>query len=198
MKLFDNPASPFCRKVLVMALEIGVIDQIETVYAIGTALNPEKMPMGQNPLGKIPTLVLDDGQALFDSRVICRYLNDLNGADMYPASRLWQVLQGEALADGIMDAAILMVYEKRCRPEEIWSTDWIEGQWQKITRALDHLEATPPVGAFTADHIATACVLGYLDFRHADRNWREARPALAAWFAEVSSRPSLKETVPSA
>lgn len=198
MKLYDNPASPFCRKVLVMVRELGVLDSIEIAQAVGTALNPSKMPTEQNPLGKIPTLVTDEGQPLFDSRVICRFLNDQNGGAMYPEDRHWSVLQHEALADGVMDAAILMVYEKRCRPEEIWSSDWIEGQWQKVTRALDHLEALPLSEGFTADHIATACALGYLDFRHSDRDWRNGRPTLTAWFAEVSMRESLKETEPSA
>ncbi len=198
MKLFDNPASPFCRKVQVMALETGLMKDIEIVYSIGHPLASEKMPYAENPLAKIPTMVLPDGKALFDSRVICRYLDDMAGHRMYPQNRMFDILTGEALADGIMDAAILMIYEGRCRPEELQFSDWVESQWAKIERALDHLEQHPLPGGFDADHIAVACALGYLDFRLRDRDWRSTRPALAAWFAEVSKRPSLSKTEPSA
>lgn len=198
MKLYDNPASPFCRKVQVLAHETGLINDIEMAHAVGHALASEKMPTAENPLGKIPTMVLPDGKALFDSRVICRYLDDLSGNRMYPKNRLFDVLTTEALADGVMDAAVLMIYEGRCRPDELQFADWVEGQWARIERALDHLEANPLPGGFDADHIAVACALGYLDFRLSDRDWRSARPGLSAWFTEVSERPSVARTSPSA
>lgn len=198
MKLYDNPASPFCRKVQVLARETGLIGDIDVVFAIGSPVASEKMPTAENPLGKIPTMILPTGQALYDSRVICRYLDETVGNRAYPQNRLFDVLTTEALADGIMDAAVLMVYEGRCRPEEIHSTDWVESQWAKIVRALDHLEASPMPGGFDMDHIAVACALGYLDFRLGDRDWRTARPTLSAWFADVSQRPSIAETKPSA
>lgn len=198
MKLFDNPASPFCRKVRVLARETGLHKDIEVVFAVGHPLAPEQMPRDENPLGKIPTMVLPDGKALFDSRVICRYLDDMAGNRAYPKNRLFDVLTNEALADGIMDAAISMIYEARCRPENLQFADWVESQWLKIERALNHLEAHPLPGGFDADHIALGCALGYVDFRQSDRNWRATRPKLAAWFKEISERPSMMQTMPSA
>lgn len=196
MRLYDNPASPFCRKVQVLARELGLIKDIEMTYAIGHPLAPEQMPRDENPLGKIPTMVLPDGKVLFDSRVICRYLDETAGNRAYPKNRLFDVLTNEALADGIMEAAVLMIYEGRCRPEEIQSKDWVESQWVKIERALDHLEANPLPGGFDMDHIAIACALGYVDFRHGDRDWRNGRPALAKWFKDAQERPSIAETTP--
>ncbi len=198
MKLYDNPASPYCRKVQVLARELGLLKDIEMVYAIGHPLAPDKMPRAENPLGKIPTMVLPDGATLFDSRVICRYLDETVGNRAYPKSRLFDVLTNEALADGIMDAAILMIYEGRCRPDELQFADWVNAQWDKIAHALDHLEANPLPGGFDMDHIAVACALGYLDFRLDDRNWRAGRPTLAAWFEEAMKRPAIAETTPKA
>ncbi|GFE64344.1 glutathione S-transferase N-terminal domain-containing protein [Litoreibacter roseus] len=195
MILHDNPASPFCRKVQVLARETGQMDQIELAYAVGSPTAPDKMPTAQNPLGKIPALILDDGTALYDSRVITRYLADHGSPAMVPADTPYPVLAREALADGIMDAAVLMVYEVRCRPEHERSADWVEGQWTKVIRGLDSIEGSVPAG-FDLGHIALACALGYLDFRHDDRNWRGGRPNLAAWFEEVSKRDSLKATEP--
>lgn len=197
MKLFDNPASPFCRKVQVLSREAGLQDKIEIAAAQGTALDASMMPTDHNPLGKIPTLQLADGTALFDSRVICRYLDDLSGGAHYPTDGQWNVLQGEALGDGIMDAAVLMVYERRTRPEAIQFEDWIEGQWSKITRTLDHLEAHTPQGALDMGKISIGCALGYLDFRLDERNWRDGRPKLAAWYATLAERPSFQQTRPS-
>ena len=141
MQLFDNPASPYCRKVQVLLHETGQTDAVETAFAVGHPLAPAQMPLTQNPLGKIPALVRDDGPALYDSRVITRYLDATFDAGLYPESRLWEVLTLEATADGIMDAAILMVYESRCRPEELRSAGLVERQWDKIARAVDAVES---------------------------------------------------------
>ncbi|WP_298361177.1 glutathione S-transferase [uncultured Litoreibacter sp.] len=196
MILYDNPASPFCRKVKVLARETGQIDQIEIAHSVGSPVNSEKMPTDHNPLGKIPTLKLNDGAALFDSRVICRYLDDQDSGKFYPSGKLYEVLALEALSDGIMDAAVLMVYEHRARPEGERSPTMIEAQWAKVTRALDHLEANGVSGGFDMGHIALGCALGYLDFRHADRNWRDGRPRLSAWFETVSARDAMVATEP--
>lgn len=196
MILHDNPASPYCRKVQVLARESGQMERIELAYAIGHPLASDKMPTDLNPLGKIPALVTDAGEVLFDSRVICRYLD--GDSAFYPADRLFKVLTLEALADGIMDAAILMVYEARCREEALRSADWVDGQWDKITRALDSLERQSLGAQFDMGQIALACALGYLDFRLDDRDWRAGRAKLAAWFEKISQRPSLKETMPTA
>lgn len=201
MQLFDNPASPFCRKVQVLLHETGQTGDVETVYAVGHPLASEKMPVVQNPLGKIPALVREDGPAIYDSRVICRFFDARANSGMYPESHLWDVLTLEATADGIMDAAVIMVYESRARPEELRYQDWVDAQWQKVERALDALCARwmgHLAGRLDMGQIAIACALGYLDFRHDGRNWRQNRDTLAAWYEEFSKRPSMQATVPSA
>jgi glutathione S-transferase len=200
MRLYSSPTSPFARKVEVVLGELGLGAQVERVAASGNPIDPGTHPLGRNPLGKIPTLERADGPALYDSRVICRYLDDLAGGRLYPAKpRLWETLTLEATADGIMDAAVLMVYEARLRPKAIRFADWVEGQWGKIGRALDGLESrwmSHLAAPLDIGQIATACALGYLDFRHAGRDWRAGRPALAAWEARFAGRPSMQATRP--
>ncbi len=180
--------------------ETGLLDQVEIVAAAGTAIDPGTMPVATNPLGKVPTLERRDGPALYDSRVISRYLDDLAGGRLYPGKpRLWETLTLEATADGILDAAVLMVYEGRLRPETLHFAPWTDGQWTKIARALDAIESrwmSHLAGPLDAAQIAVACALGYLDFRLADRAWRDGRPALAAWEARFAERPSMQATVP--
>jgi glutathione S-transferase len=199
-RLHHSPTSPFVRKVTVTLHETGLIDRVELVSAAGTTVAPGTMPVNLNPLGKIPTLERPDGPALYDSRVICRYLDSLAKAGLYPAEpRIWETLTLEATADGICEAAVLMVYEARVRPEEKRFPDWVEGQWRKVDRALDALEARwmpHLLGPREIGQIAVGCALGYLDFRHDARNWRAGRPALAAWFGKWAERPSMQATVP--
>jgi glutathione S-transferase len=197
MKLYDNPASPFCRKVQVLAIEAGLIDQIEIMPAVGSPVNSEKMPTAHNPLSKIPTLVLDDGMALFDSSVICRYLDDQTGNKFSPLGD-YKTMRDESLANGIMEAAVSMVYEIRARPEGERSPAMIEALWGKVTRGLDFIEGDTISDGFDLSHMALASALGYIDFRHDDRGWRDTRPKLTAWFAKVSERNSLKQTNPNA
>ena len=200
MRLFQSPASPYARKVRVVLQETGLADSVVLEASKGSPLDPSGMPTAHNPLGKIPTLARDDGPALFDSRVICRYLDDRASGGLYPApSLLWQSLTLESLADGIIDAAILMVYEGRLRPAERQSPEWVEGQWAKVARALDALEEgwlAHLAGPLDIGQIALACALGYLDFRHHDRDWRRGRDGLAAWEAGIAARESLRTTVP--
>lgn len=200
MRLYDNPASPFVRKVKILLKETGQEAEVTLVPALGNPLDQAKMPTAQNPLGKIPTLERDDGPALYDSRVICRYLDTRSGGKLYPpAPRLWETLTLEATADGIMDAAVLMRYEVGVRPAEKQFDTWLEGQWEKVARSLDALEArwmSHLSGPLDIGQIAVACALGYLDFRHAGRDWRQGRPALAAWFAGFAARPSFAATAP--
>jgi len=199
MRLYYSETSPFVRKVRVLVHEAG-IGGVEPVLAQGDALDPGSMPLAHNPLGKIPVLVTDDGSALYDSRVICRYLDDLAGAGLYPpAPRLWQALTLESAADGVTEAAVLIVYERRIRPEALRYPPWVEGQWAKIARTLDALErdwagylAGPPDMA----QIALACALGYLDLRLPARDWRAGRPGLAAWEAGFARRASMASTRP--
>lgn len=199
MKLYSAAASPFVRKVVICLKETGQMADVELIDAIGTPLDPSKMPTAHNPLGKIPALERAEGPAIYDSRVITRYLDDRAGGALYPKLRLWDTLTLEATADGIMDAAILMVYEVRCRPEDIRFPEWVEGQWAKITRALDAIEQrwmSHLAGPLDMAQIAVAVALGYLDFRQPDRDWRRDHPALATWFAKMSERDSFKETLP--
>ena len=153
-----------------------------------------------NPLGKLPCLVRDDGPAIYDSRVITAYLDDRLGAGFYPGgSRRWETLTLEATADGIMDAAILMVYERRVRPEAQQWDGWIEAQWSKAERAVGALNArwmSHLAGPLDIGHIGVGCALGHLDLRHDDRQWRATRPALAAWEATFAQRPSMVATRP--
>lgn len=185
---------------MVVLHETGQLDRVELVPAAGNPVAPGTMPVAVNPLGKVPTLERDDGPALYDSRVITRYLDTLAGGGLYPeAPRLWETLTLEATGDGIAEAAVLMVYEDRVRREGARDDAWVEGQWTKIVRALDvledrwlaHLAGKPDMG-----QIAVGCALGYLDFRHAARGWRDGRPGLAGWFGKFAQRASMVATAP--
>jgi len=207
MKLLTAPASPFGRKVKIVAIEKGVLDRIEVVAVATTPAAPNEALARDNPLAKIPTLVLDDGRALYDSFVICDYLDTLHaGGKVIPAAggRRWEVLTVHALGNGIADAAILCRYESVLRPEALRWPDWLRGQMQKVTAGLDWLEANVAsigkAGAAEVDlgQIAVACALGYLDFRFADLGWRTAHPRLSGWFMEFSQRASMQQTMPSA
>lgn len=202
MKLFHAPTSPFVRKVMVVLHETGQIDAVTLVPASGSPVDPGTMPVAHNPLGKIPALVLDDGSTLFDSRVICRYLDDRAGGGLYPRGpALWPALTRESLADGISEAAVLMRYETHLRPEDRRHGPWVEGQWAKIARALDALEAGQMGdldGPLDIGRVALGCALGYLDLRHGARDWRAGRPGLAAWEAAFARRPSMQATAPAA
>lgn len=202
MQLYTSPTTPFGRKVMVQIRESGLADRVEEIAVMGSPLDPGSLPLAQNPLGKIPALMpAGGGAAIYDSRVICRYLDDLSGVGLYPqGADLWPILTLEATADGILEAALLMVYEGRLRPEELRYAPWVEGQWQKIARALDAIEARSMdilSGPLSMAHIAIAVALGYLDFRHADRDWRQDRPVLAAWEKQFAARPAMVETRPS-
>ncbi|MFN7223264.1 MAG: glutathione S-transferase [Paracoccaceae bacterium] len=201
MKLYHSPTSPYVRKVMVLIAETG-IRGIETVTASGTPTAPDPTLIERNPLGKVPALERPDGPTLYDSRVICQFLDAQTGAGLYPdAPRLWDSLTVEATADGILDAALLMVYESRIRPEEKRFSPWVEGQWAKIRRAVDVLETRwidHLDGPLDIGQIATACALGYLDFRHSNRNWRKGSPRLAEWEAGFAKRPSMLATAPQA
>jgi glutathione S-transferase len=197
MKLHWAPASPFARKCVVCAAEAGVT--LELVSRSGTPLLTANMPLEQNPLGKIPTLERPNGPAVYDSRVITRYLDSVGKGGLYPESRIWEVLTLEATADGIMDAAILMIYESRVRPEEMRYPDWVEAQWLKITRSLDAIEArwmSHLAGPLDAAQIAVGCALAYLDFRQGARDWRATHAALASWEEKFAKRESMIASMP--
>jgi glutathione S-transferase len=200
MRLYHSPTSPFVRKVMVLLHEADALDRVALVQAMGTPLDPGTLPVDRNPLGKVPALEREDGPALYDSRVICRFLDDLFGAGLYPAApRLWDTLVLEATADGMTDAAVLMRYETHVRPEAARSNDWLAAQWAKVDRSLTALEerwTSHLSGQLDMGQIAVGCALGYLDFRHTGRAWRDRRPGLAAWFDRFGARPSMQATLP--
>ena len=200
MKLYQSPASPFVRKVLVVLHETGQIADVELVPVKVTATTPSDQLIPKNPLSKIPALEREDGPAIYDSRVICAYLDDRSGGRLYhTGAGRWDQLTLEATADGLTEAAVLMVYEGRIRPDDMQYAPWVEAQWGKVDRALTALEDRwmPHLhGALDIGQIAVGCALGYLDFRHADRNWREGRPALDAWYETFAARASMVATQP--
>ncbi|SDJ02591.1 glutathione S-transferase [Lutimaribacter saemankumensis] len=199
MKLISSPASPYVRKVRVLIHEAGLGDEVTELPVKTTPMDTAADVAAANPLGKIPALIRDEGPAIYDSRVICRYLDAHAQAGLYPESRLWEVLTLEATADGILDSAIGIVYEKRFRPENMQSEDWMEAQWAKIERSLDALGKmwmSHLSGPLDMGQVAVGCALGYLDFRHDARQWRKGRGALDDWFAAFAQRPSMKATAP--
>ncbi|MGR3591362.1 MAG: glutathione S-transferase N-terminal domain-containing protein [Limimaricola soesokkakensis] len=201
MKLLTSPASPFARKVRVVLHETGQAEQVTEIAAATDPLGDPVDVIHANPLGKIPALVRDDGPALYDSRVITRYLDARAEGRLYPERRIWEVLTLEATADGVMDAALAMVLETRVRPEGQRSEKWVAGQWRKVERALDAIEArwiSHLEGQVDMGQIAVACALGYLDLRHAARDWRAGRPQLAAWAERFATRESMIATAPPA
>ena len=202
MKLHHNPASPYVRKVLVVAHETGLLDRIEIDSLKMTPVNPDTALNTDNPIGKIPTLVLNDGTALFDSRVICEYLDSLHdGRRLFPAAgeERWTALRRQAIGDGMLDAAVGTRYETTLRPQDKRWADWIDAQKNKFRHALDQLEVEAGALGDTADigTIAIGCALGYLDFRYPDEGWREQRPRLSGWYAGFAQRPSMQDSIPS-
>lgn len=188
MKLLSAGPSPFGRKVKIVAALKGLSDRI-TVEMVDTAAPDTSALKRENPLGKIPVLILEDGAQLYDSAVICEYLDSLTPAPrLFPSNgqagsmARWQTLKLGALADGVMEAALAIVYEKRYRPEDKWVESWMARQQGKVDTALDYLEMTPPSWREHPDygHIALACALGYLDFRH-EGKWRAKHPRLVGW-----------------
>ncbi len=201
MKLYAASASPFVRKVLVAAIELGIDDQIERIDAYTTPVEPDPDVAAANPVRKIPVLVTDAGEALYDSAVICEYLDAVaGGGKIVPGSgdARWRVKRQEALADGLLDAAILIRYETAVRPEERRWDAWIDAQSGKIDGALQAMERdVEGLGDhFDLAAIAFGCAVGYLDFRFADRGWRANHPKLAAWYETFGQRPSMTATAP--
>ena len=198
MKLRYSPTSPYVRKVTVCAIEMGLAGRIEHVptrlWQAGSDLARD------NPLGKIPALITDDGVVLYDSPVICEYLDSLHdGPKVFPpvGEARWAALRRQALADGLGDAAVARKYET-WREQELRSEDWIRHQTGAMERALDVLQedAGELDGPLDIGHIAIACIVDWLDLRFPDDPWRPTRPHLARWLEGFSQRRSMIETVP--
>lgn len=203
LKLFFSPASPYVRKVMIAAAERGIADRIEKLPSAAGPVARDKTIVPHNPSGKVPSGILADGQPLFDSRVLCQWVDaeGVSGAPLYPASgpARFRVLTLEALADSILDACLLIRYESVIRPEALRWQDWLDGQMEKVESGLDDLESRW-IGdlerGFDAGAIAVAAALGYLDFRFPAKDWRAGHPQLAAWFAEASKRASMADSFP--
>lgn len=202
MKLRYSPTSPYVRKVMVVALETGLAERIERIATTVAPTKPNEEVARENPLVKVPALTTDDGLVLYDSPVICEYLDTQhNGAKLFPASgkARWMALRQQALGDGILDAAILGRYEI-LRPKEYQWQDWIDAQLRKVRGALAALEIEAGAGdlggPLTIGLITVGCALGYLDFRYASEDWRSRQRRLAVWFDDFSQRKSMQLTVP--
>jgi len=201
MRLRYTVTSPFARKVVVAAIETGLDDRIELVPT--SPRDPASGLADDNPLGKIPVLLTDAGRPLYDSRVICEYLDGLHddpARRLFPAAGAarWDALCLQALGDGMLDAATAVLMERRFRPAE---TRWPEGQaalLEKVTRSLDRLDRGLPGFGPRVDigAIAIGCAIGYLDFRFAELGWRAGRPRLAAWYEALAARPSMTRSAP--
>ena len=196
MELFGSAASPFVRKVRIVANEVGLYEGMIWHELTTSPVDPNLGLAESNPLVKMPTMKIGHGQVLYDSRVICEYLDSLGvRPQIFPerADERWRALCQQALGDGIMDAAVSIRYEQNIRPHENRWDEWIEGQLGKIRRGLDRGEAEarslddkPHIGAITL-----ACAGGYLDFRFPEENWRRNRPALANWCDRFSLREAM-------
>ena len=199
MILRSSPASPFARKVRIAASVLGLADKID-VRPVNLDDASDSI-RAQNPVGKIPTLVLEDGTAYYDSRVILEYLDHLAGGGRIiprePKAR-FEALRLQALCDGILDACILLVYENRYRPEDKRVQSWVDRQNDKAARGLAALEASPPPLNATPNvgQITLACVLGYRDLRFGD-TWRKDHPRLHAWHDKFAAQvPAFAATKP--
>lgn len=200
MKLRFAPTSPYVRKVMVVAMETGLAKRIEKITSAVSPTKANDDLTRENPLGKVPSLTTDEGDVLYDSPVICEYLDSQHkGPRLHPAPgpARWTALRQQALADGLLDAALLMRYEVT-RPAEFQWAEWTEGQRTKVKAALDALEGEVDrlKGALTIGHISVGCALGYLDLRFSSEGWRNGHPKLAAWYREFATRPAMLETMP--
>lgn len=201
MKLHYSATSPYVRKVMMVLHELGIADRPELITQSVTPTASNDAVNASNPLGKVPALITDDGLALFDSPVICEYIAvEYGGGSLLPSSGLarWSARRLEALADGLLDAALLVRYETAVRPKNLQWAEWEHGQGAKVNRAVDALEAqVDELGlAPTLGTIAVACALGYLDFRFPSDNWRARAPKLERWHNTFSKRQSYEATAP--
>jgi len=199
MKLHWSPRSPYVRKVMIAAHERGLVERLTLVRSVAIRTDPNPALMADNPLNKIPTLVLDGGTVLHDSRVICEYLDSLGEAPpLFPAAGpvRWSALRRQAFGDGLLD--LLLAWRgERDRPAELHYEVYVAALELKAHAALDRLEdeAGPPAGAaIDIGDVGVYCALAYLDFRFADLDWRAGRPRLAAWAASLDLRPSIVAT----
>ena len=201
MKLFFTDTSPYVRKVRVVAHELGLADRLTLEFLRPTPYKADPLLSKQNPLSKIPALVLDDGTSLYDSPVICEYLDTLHdGRPMCPraGNERWATLRTQALTDGILEACILVFYETSQRPRELHYEAWLSGQREKANQGLDELERLASDFGPDVDlaQICAGVTLGWLELRNPLGDVRASRPELARWFESFRARPSMVSTAP--
>jgi glutathione S-transferase len=198
MKLHWSPKSPYVRKVMVVAHETGIAPKLELVRSVAAMLKPNEQLMRDNPLSKIPTLVLDDGRTLFDSVVICEYFDELAGTNLFPKTgdARWQALRWHALADGLLDALILWRNEReRIEPQRSAALmDAFELKTIAALHLLDDEAAQLEAAPFAIGHVGIGCMLGYMDFRFGALGWRSHAPRLARLNDAIQRRPSFVAT----
>jgi glutathione S-transferase len=198
MKLYYSPGSPFARKARIVAQEHGLLNRVELAEIAVSPVQGNDALAADNPLMKVPALVIDDGQALFDSRVICEYLDAFGtGPKLFPASGAarWTALRQQALGDGTLDAVILCRYEL-ARPEDKRWRGWTDAQMRKAHQGIAACEREDLAGPRTIGQIAIACMIGYLDFRFPEEGWRNRHPKLADWYDAQAKLPSMAATRP--
>ena len=201
MKLYWSSRSPFVRKVMVFAHETGLADQLDCVRTLVVMTKPNRDLMRDNPLGKIPTLVLDDGSVLYDSTVICEYLDGLHdGRKLFPPSgpERWAALRWHALGDNLLDNLVLWRNEM-LRPEPQQSPEMLGAFELKVRNVVIALEREADrfaAAEINIGHVAIGCALAYIDFRFPDLGWHEGNPCIAAWHDTFSTRPSMQKTRP--
>lgn len=198
MKLHWSPKSPYVRKVMICAHELGLLPKLELVRSVAAMLKPNPSLMADNPLSKIPTLVREDGSTLFDSIVICEYLNDLAGGTLFPpqGDARWQALRWHAFGDGLLDALILWRNEREREVPLNALLDAFELKTRASLKLLDTEAEALGSAPFSIGHVTLGCALGYLDYRFGVLGWRELAPRLADWFATLRERPSFQATEP--
>jgi len=201
MLLHGGPLSPFVRKVTMTLAEKGLLDQVRLVRTPTAMLVPNMKLMTDNPLSKIPTLIAEDGLSLFDSDVICEYLDVTFGpAALIPVSgpHRWRVLKDVAMASGLLEVLVLARFSRSFLPAQ-QSPEWIAAMDLKIRTSLDQVETALPALAadeFNLAHISYVCLFGYFDLRFAEFGWRERHPVAAAWYQQYCQRPSAQLTQP--
>jgi glutathione S-transferase len=198
MKLHWSPKSPYVRKVMICAHELNLVERLELVRSVAAMLKPNERLMQDNPLSKIPTLVLDDGFTLFDSVVICEYLDDLGQGSLFPkqGSDKWQALRWHAFGDGLLDVLILWRNERERQVPLQALIDAFDLKVQTSLKQLDDEARALAETPISIGHITIGCALGYLDYRFDATDWRSIAPRLAEWYAGIRARPSFKNTEP--
>lgn len=198
MKILFSPNSPYVRKCLVTAHELGLEGQIELLPSNAHPVQRDPQIIRDNPLGKVPTFFTDAGEVLYDSRVICEYLNEKAGGSLIPAqgSARWETLTLQSLGDGMLDACLLARYEDVARPDDLKWPQWRAAQLDKVETALSWLcgHSTALNGRVDMGALTLGCALWYLDLRFPDLGWRERHPQLAQWYLAFGQRPSMVMT----